>query len=110
MGVMCNNGTRQWLFQRLSNALIIVFGIVMLKVLIANELTHEALTALFAGQIFQIYAGITLLFICFNSILAGWQIEGDYRKKLHIPKNLLTTVAVLISLCYLACGLWLLFH
>ncbi|MGS2724829.1 succinate dehydrogenase, hydrophobic membrane anchor protein [Porticoccus sp. GXU_MW_L64] len=109
MGLISGNGTRQWLFQRLSNALVVVFGIVMIKVLVSNELSHESLSALFAGQVFQIYAGLTLLFACFNSILAGWQIEGDYRKKLHIPKNLLTTVAVVVSLTYLGCGLMLLF-
>ena len=104
------NGTRQWVFQRLSNALIVVFGIVLLKVLMTNELSHESLSALFAGQVFQIYAAATLVFVCLNSILAGWQIEGDYSKKLGIPKKLLTTVAVLTSLCYLICGLLLLFH
>ncbi|UTW45783.1 succinate dehydrogenase, hydrophobic membrane anchor protein [bacterium SCSIO 12696] len=110
MGLMSGNGTRQWVFQRLSNALTVVFGIVMLKVLMSNDLSHESLVALFSGQAFQIYAGLTLLFVCFNSILAGWQIEGDYQKKLHIPKNLLTTVAVVLSLCYLVCGLMLLFR
>ena len=108
MGVA--NGTRQWVFQRLSNALIVVFGIVMLKVLIANELSYEALTALFAGQTFQIYAAVTLAFVCFNSMLAGWQIEGDYSKKFGIPKGLLTVITVLVSLCYLVLGMLLLFR
>lgn len=108
MGVI--NGTRQWVFQRLSNALIVVFGIVMLKVLLTNELSYEALSALFTGQTFQIYAAVTLVFACLNSILAGWQIEGDYAKKLSIPGHLLTIVAVVVSLCYLAFGLMLLFQ
>ena len=110
MGLISKNGTRQWIFQRLSNALIVVFGVVLLKVLIGNDLSHEALQALFNDQIFRVYAGLTLLFVCFNAVLAGWQIEGDYAKKFHIPNNLLTTIAVLVSLCYLVMGLMLIFR
>ncbi len=109
MGII-NNGVRQWIFQRVSNALIISFGICLLCVLLSSDgLTYASLTELFSGQGFKIYAAIVLIFSCLNSVLAGWQIDGDYAKKFGMPQNVLTVTAAIVSLLFLFFGLGLLF-
>jgi succinate dehydrogenase hydrophobic membrane anchor protein len=106
MGIM-TNGVQQWVFQRISNVVFIIFGIVLLNTIVSNGLTYSALTALFATSAFKVYAATTLVFACVNSILAGWQITGDYAVKFKIPPCLMMGVTVLVSLTYLVWGVFL---
>ncbi len=108
MGIM-TNGVQQWVFQRLSNAVFIIFGIVLFHALATDGVSYEALTALFDTTAVKIYALVTLLFACANSVLAGWQITGDYAEKFGIPSCLMMGVAVAVSLFYLVWGCMLLF-
>lgn len=109
MGLM-NNGIRQWLFQRLSNALIISFGIGLLYTLIATDsLSYSSVSGLLSGQFVTAYLAIVLIFSCLNGVLAGWQIDGDYTAKFGLPQNSITIVAIIISLIFLVYGLMLLF-
>jgi succinate dehydrogenase hydrophobic anchor subunit len=55
------------------------------------------------------YLAIVLVLACINSVLAAWQIDGDYAKKFGFPSNLLTFTALLVSLLFLFYGLRLLF-
>ena len=107
MGIM-TNGVQQWIFQRISNAIFVIFGIVLLKMIISNGLTYEALTELFSATTFKVYAVTTLILACFNSVLAGWQITGDYAAKFSIPPCLMMGVAIVVSAVYLVWGLMLL--
>lgn len=109
MGIM-TNGVQQWVFQRVSNAVFIVFGIILLATILTKGLTYEAINGLFASTGFKIYALVTLLFACANSILAGWQITGDYATKFNIPPCLMMGVTVVVSLLYLVWGGMLLFY
>ncbi len=78
MGLI-NNGIRQWLFQRLSNALIISFGIGLLYTLIAADgLSYGSVSAHFSGGLVTSYCAVGLVFRCGNGVLAGWQIDGDF--------------------------------
>ena len=105
-----NSGVKQWIFQRITNAVIVSFGIALACVLFSGkDLSHESLTQLIASSNFTYYFAVVLVLACFNSILAGWQIDGDYAKKFGIPQKLITVCAVLGSLVYLAYGLKLLF-
>lgn len=109
MGLM-NNGIRQWLFQRLSNALIISFGISLLYVFLsADSLSYSSVSALFNSGFVTLYLAIVLVFSCVNGVLAGWQIDGDYTAKFGLPKNMITIIAMAISLVFLIYGLTLLF-
>lgn len=108
MGIM-TNGVQQWFFQRVSNAAFVVFGIVLLVNILSNGLTYEALNELFAFTGFKLYALVTLLLACANSVLASWQITGDYAEKFNLPPCLMVAVAVLVSVLYLIWGLMLLF-
>ena len=107
MGIM-NSGVKQWIFQRIANALFITFGICLLCVFLASDgLTYEYLKSEMAN--WKWYFAILLVFACVNSVLAGWQIDGDYAKKFGFPSNLLTITALLVSLLFLFYGLRLLF-
>lgn len=109
MGLM-NSGVKQWIFQRLSNALIISFGICLLCVLLSeNGLSYTSINALFDGGLFTLYLTVVLVLSCINGILAGWQIDGDYTEKFGLPKNLITIVAVVVSLVMMVYGLTILF-
>jgi succinate dehydrogenase hydrophobic membrane anchor protein len=109
MGLM-NNGISQWLFQRLSNALIISFGIGLLYTLLAADgLSYSSVSALFGGTLITSYLAVVLVFSCVNGVLAGWQIDGDYTAKFGLPKNMITIIAIFVSLVFLVYGLMLLF-
>lgn len=108
MGIM-TNGVQQWIFQRVSNAVFILFGLTVLFTIVSDGLTYEALSALFAAAGFKLFALVTLVLACANSILAGWQITGDYAVKFNIPPVLMMGVTIIVSLAYLVFGLMLLF-
>ena len=108
MGVM-NSGVKQWVFQRISNALIVTFGVALIFVLLSGDgFTYESLTQLVTSSGFKYYLIVVLLFACANSLLAAWQIEGDYAKKFGLPGMMISIVALVVSIAYLIYGLKLL--
>lgn len=109
MGII-KDGVKQWVFQRVSNALIVTFGIALLYVFLSQDgLSYASLKALVTNSGFTYYLAFVLLFSCVNSVLAGWQIDGDYSKKFGLPANSLTVVAFVVSTAYLVYGLKILF-
>ncbi|MBX2809431.1 MAG: hypothetical protein KTR20_12465 [Cellvibrionaceae bacterium] len=107
MGII-NNGVRQWVFQRVANAAFIVFGALLFVVLMSGDLSYSGLNALFASTALRLLLAVVLVLACLNSVLAAWQIDGDYAKKFHLPAQAITLVALLVSGGYLVYGLWLL--
>ncbi|ODS23461.1 hypothetical protein AB835_08865 [Candidatus Endobugula sertula] len=103
------NGVQQWVFQRVSNVVFVIFGLILLKTIVSGGLTYESLNALFATTHFTAYAFVTLVFASVNSLLAGWQITGDYAAKFKIPPMLMMSVTVVVSLVYLVYGSMVLF-
>ena len=99
MGLNTGSGVQQWVFQRFSNIVIIVFALVLATSL-SSDLTYESLTGLFAQTWFKIYLIFTLVFASLNSILAGWQIAGDYAQKANLPNWVLTGLGVVVTLVY----------
>lgn len=109
MGLM-NNGVRQWIFQRLSNALIISFGVGLICILLVDDgLSYASINEYLTGVAFTLYLAVVLVFSCINAMLAGWQIDGDYAEKFSLPKNLITIIAIIVSLVFLVYGLSILF-
>lgn len=103
MGIM-TNGVQQWVFQRISNVVFIIFGVVLLKTVLTQGLTYDSLNVLFDTTVFKVYALITLVFAGANSILAGWQITGDYAVKFHIPPTVMMGITIIVSLVYVVWG------
>jgi len=102
-------GVKQWVFQRLSNVAIVIAGLWLLYFLISpGAITYETLANLFADQTTVIYFTVTLLLAGLNSILAGWQIIGDYAGKFGLNHNFLVGFVSIVSLAYIGVGLCLL--
>lgn len=108
MGLERGNGVQQWIFQRFSNIVILVF-IAVLATAMLGELSYEALSSLFAQTWFKVYLTITLIFASLNSILAGWQIAGDYAHKISLPSWVLTGFGVLVTMIYFITALLLIY-
>lgn len=106
MAVM--NGVQQWIFQRTANVLLVLFGLLILVTLM-NGLTYESLTGLLGATWFKFFALIVLVVGCLNSILAGWQIAGDYARKFHIPNGLLMAFIIILTAVFFIGGIFVLF-
>jgi succinate dehydrogenase hydrophobic membrane anchor protein len=98
------SGVQQWVFQRVSNVVFIIFAVVLLKTILTQGLTYDSLNVLLDNSVFKVYALITLLFASANSILAGWQITGDYAAKFNIPPVLMMGVTIIVSVFYIVWG------
>jgi succinate dehydrogenase hydrophobic membrane anchor protein len=108
MGLERGNGVQQWIFQRFSNIIILVF-IAVLATAMLSELSYEALSTLLAQTWFKVYLTITLIFASLNSILAGWQIAGDYAQKISLPNWIFTGFGVLVTMVYFITALLLIY-
>lgn len=98
-------GVKQWVFQRLSNVAIIVFGFWLVYFLASpGAITAETINDLFSNTASLIYLTITLVLAGLNSILAGWQIAGDYAEKFNLNQTFLVSFGTIVSVAYIAVG------
>ncbi len=104
------NGKREWIFQRISNLAIGFWGSIFIALLLLMSPDNYAQwQAIFTPLWFKIYTSITLLVICLNSVLAGWQIGTDYVKKAAFNRPFMA-VCLLLTAAYAGTGmtiLWL---
>ncbi|NNL56561.1 MAG: hypothetical protein HKO71_02305 [Pseudomonadales bacterium] len=101
-------GVKQWLFQRGSNAVFVLFGFYLLFTLL-NGVGPATLDNALSGGVSRLFILVTLLLACLNAMLAGWQIAGDYAHKINVNDRVVTAVGVVVSLVYLVVGLQILF-
>ena len=103
-------GVKQWIFQRLSNVAIVVFGFWLVYFLASpGAITAETINDLFSNTASLIYLTITLVLAGLNSILAGWQIAGDYAEKFNLNQTFLVSFGTIVSVAYIAAGFFILF-
>ncbi|ETX12287.1 succinate dehydrogenase [Marinomonas ushuaiensis DSM 15871] len=110
MGVMLSgkarSGTREWVFQRLSNVAICLWVVVFIGLILTlDTATFSDWKALFSPTWFKVYTSITLIMACLNGVLAGWQIGTDYIKP-NCINRIYIAVVIAGSLSYLAFGLY----
>ena len=99
-------GVKQWIFQRVSNFVIILFGLWLLGILAgAEQITASTISTILADGTTRLFLIVTLVLACLNSMLAGWQIAGDYAQKVGLSDAIFTWFGIIVSLGYLACGL-----
>lgn len=101
-------GVKHWVFQRVSNALIVIFGVVLAATLVSG-VTFESLQETLANPVVKAYLVITLVFACLNSVLAGWQIAGDYANKFGFNAGVMVGFVAIVSAAYFVCGLTFIF-
>lgn len=105
MGII-SSGVTQWLIQRFCNAMIVTFGVALVLFFLTNEtITYQTLVATFKEGFLKYYLVLVLVLSCFNSVLAAWQIDGDYAKKFNLPALLITALTAIVSIVYLGFGL-----
>ncbi|MDB4837674.1 succinate dehydrogenase, hydrophobic membrane anchor protein [Marinomonas sp.] len=105
------SGTQEWIFQRVSNAAIILWGVVYISLLLSQaELTYESWTALHGATWFKLYSTVTLVLAMANSIIAGWQIGTDYTQKVPVAgfESAYHLFYKVVTLAYLLLGLTIL--
>ena len=112
-----NNGVYQWLFQRKTNFLIVVYGLVMASHFLSDAATdYDATVAFFSKGWVIFFSALVLILICLNSVLAGWQIAGDYVGKIAgkdadkeaLINKLFMGACIIITIGYLIFGFILL--
>ena len=101
-------GVKQWLFQRGSNAVFVLFGFYLLFTLL-NGVDQATLDNALSGGASRLLILVTLLLASLNAMLAGWQIAGDYAHKINVSDRVVTAIGVVVSLAYLGIGLQILF-
>ena len=78
---MINSGTKQWVFQRVCNFVIVVYTALFISMLATSDLnSFEAVSSLFSQTWFKVTTSICIILFALNSVMAGWQIAGDYVK------------------------------
>ena len=105
------NGVNQWLFQRAANALFVVFSLALFAVLLCSKATadFEAISSFLNAPAVQIALTLLLVVAGLNSLIAGWQIAGDYAKKFKIPTAVFIAITAVVSAVTLIIGLDVLF-
>lgn len=109
MGIMslgkARSGSREWVFQRVANLAICIWAVIFIGLILTiDAATFTAWKNLFSPIWFKVYSSITLIMVCLNSVLAGWQIGTDYIKP-KIINRLFMTIVILGSLAYSILGL-----
>lgn len=103
-------GIKQWIFQRISNIAIVSFGLWMFWLIVSpGEIDAVTIYEILNSTSNKIFFSIILVLASLNSILACWQIAGDYANKFGVNQNLIVIIVGLISLSYLIFGTYLLF-
>lgn len=102
------SGTREWVFQRVSNLLICAWGAVFIaQLMLLGEASYASWLSLFQPLWFKVFSTCVLSFITLNSVLAGWQIGADYVKA-SMPNKLYMLVCIVGSAAYFTVGLYIL--
>lgn len=108
MTSIVKSGVKQWLLQRICNVVIVLYSILLIGLTLSTPLdTFTAISALLAQSWFKLISTICIFIFAVNSILAGWQIAGDYVKGVVINKIfnglsiLFTAAGLLVALIIL---------
>lgn len=102
------SGTREWVFQRVSNLSICLWGLVFVVCVASmDSASFSDWQAVFEPLWFKLLSTLTLLLVSLNSVLAGWQIGTDYVKVPGLNKVYMLVVKV-GSAAYACTGLYIL--
>lgn len=98
------HGTKQWIFQRVANLLIVLLSVFFVFVFATFPVDdYASLIGLLSANWFKVIASISLIVLSLNSMLAGWQIAGDYVKG-NFVNYLFNTLCIVVSVMIAAFG------
>ncbi|MBQ4876215.1 succinate dehydrogenase, hydrophobic membrane anchor protein [Pseudoalteromonas luteoviolacea] len=105
---IARSGTKQWVLQRFSNALIVLYTLILIGLLVNQPVTdHQSLLAFIEPIWFKVATTLCVIIFALNGMLAGWQIAGDYVKSAGVYK-LFNTLCVVLSFTIIVTGIKLL--
>ncbi|WP_157813595.1 succinate dehydrogenase, hydrophobic membrane anchor protein [Pseudoalteromonas spongiae] len=98
------HGTKQWIFQRIANLLIVLLSLCFVVVFATFPVDdYASLIDLLNAHWVKVIASISLIVLSLNSMLAGWQIAGDYVKGSFV-NYLFNTLCIVVSVMIAALG------
>ncbi|AOT06881.1 succinate dehydrogenase, hydrophobic membrane anchor protein [Pseudoalteromonas luteoviolacea] len=107
---IARSGTKQWVLQRVSNALIVLYTLMLVGLLVNQPVTdYQSLMHFFEPTWFKGVSTLCIVIFALNGMLAGWQIAGDYVKSAGVNK-LFNALCVILSITIILSGvklLWL---
>lgn len=110
MSSFVKSGTKQWVFQRVSNLLIILYSLLMAVLFCTIPLNDfDAVHTLLGQTWFKALSSVCIITFSINSVIAGWQIAGDYVQGTLLNK-LFNTLCVVLSLTALVITLFILWR
>ena len=103
------NGVCEWVFQRVTNLIIVLYGLFMVSFFLSEcAADYDAMVSFFSEGWVVLLSALVLILACLNSILAGWQIAGDYLNKNANLNRLFMWVCIAVTAGYLVFGLFIL--
>jgi succinate dehydrogenase / fumarate reductase, membrane anchor subunit len=106
---MPRNGVYEWIFQRTTNLLIVIYGLIVASHFLSEATAdYGTMVALFNQGWFKLFNLLMIVIACLNSVLAGWQIAGDYLNKHSELNKLFMWVCTIVTFVYLVFGVSLL--
>ena len=92
-------GLKDWLLQRITAVIMIVFTIVLLVAFLLSDATYEGWAGLFANQPMKLLTFLAILSLLFHAWVGVRDIWMDYIK----PVGIRLTLQVLTALWLIAC-------
>jgi len=106
---LTGNGLRDWLIQRVTSIVMVVYIIFLLGFLIANPgLQFFTWQALFKSSAFRIFSVLFLLSLMWHAWIGMWTITTDYLKPLciRLPVQIIIILALMTYVIWGVSILW----
>ena len=110
VGNLGRSGVRNWLLQRFSALLLLIYTLWILGFIASNP-GHAQWQALFAGFGMRLFSSVTLLALCVHGWIGLWAVCTDYLTERLMPaagnrlRAAALTAGVALLLLYFAYGL-----
>jgi succinate dehydrogenase / fumarate reductase membrane anchor subunit len=95
-------GLRDWLAQRITAVIMVIYSLFIAEYLLTHTLTYDAWTALFSGNLMRTFTLLFLLSVFYHAWIGIRDIVMDYVK----PASIRLTIHVLVILALLLYSIW----
>jgi succinate dehydrogenase / fumarate reductase membrane anchor subunit len=95
-------GLRDWLAQRITAVIMVIYSLFIAEYLLTHTLTYDAWTVLFSGNLMRTFTLLFLLSVFYHAWIGIRDIVMDYVK----PASIRLTIHVLVILALLLYSIW----